>query len=667
MKTVLMILSFVILMNAQNFENKQVLRSNAQSLSKLSNIEYPGDSNFDVTYYKLDVKITDVPEYLAGVATIKAKPNSDNLNIALFDLVDSLQVNSILMNGASVGFAHGDNILLVNLDRSYNSDEYFSIAINYEGHPDPSYWGSFVFTKVGAAGMSDSISSIWSLSEPYGSSAWWPCKDTPADKADSSDVWITVKENLVAVSNGTLEAELNNGDGFKTFRWKNHYPISQYLISVAIAPYQRVNIPWQYEPGKFMDVIHYIYPEGMTRATTAQLEETNDMLTVYSDLFGLYPFVNEKYGHAEWRWGGAMEHQTCTTTAAFYQDIVAHELAHQWFGDKITCKDWENIWLNEGFATYCEILYEEAKNGFESAYAKFLTDYSSAQNAEGSIYVRDITSVGEIFNGNRSYAKGGVVLHMLRGVVGDDNFFNIMKTYANDEQVAYGAAETADFQRVAEAVSGMDLNYFFDEWIYGENYPKYFASWSQTHVNGSLYDINLNITQTTNTIPDFFTMPVPIYISSAFGDTTVTVWNDQDNQNFTIRVLGKPTTLEIDPQNWILKDVEMVLSNENEQDLITEYSLMQNYPNPFNPVTTIVYSVPDNPDQLTDNVNPKNELTELVIYDALGKKVKTLLNRYISPGRHEITFNANDLSSGVYYYTLKSGNFKATKKMVLLK
>ncbi len=654
-------LVFCSLLSAQNIEEKNLNRNSSNRLHK---INYPGDSNIDITYYKLDIKITANPEYLSGKATVQAKIAAPSLNTIFLDLVDSMKVNSVKIDDGNVNFTHEDDLLNISLDRTYTTNETISIEIEYEGRPDETYWGSFVFYYV----QPDSLPSIWSLSEPYGASTWWPCKDTPADKADSSDVWLTVEENMVGVSNGTLEQEINHGNGFKTYKWKSRYPIAHYLISVAIAPYQIINTPWEYEPGKFMDVIHYVYPEGITRSTLPQLEETRDMLTVFSNLFGMYPFVNEKYGHAEWRWGGAMEHQTCTTTGYFDQDIIAHELAHQWFGDKITCKDWNNIWLNEGFATYSEILYEEVKNGFASAMNKFYLDYFSAKIAVGPIYLnnQDIdpknpNCVDNIFDGPRSYLKGGVVLHMLRGVVGETHFFNILKTYAADLQLAYGAAETADFQRVCEEVSGMDLDYFFYEWIYGENYPVYMASWSNSHLNGSVYNIRLNLSQGSNTNPSFFTMPVPLKIKTEFGDTTITVMNNQAAQWFDIPVLGKPTDLQIDPDRWILKEVQIILDNEDIVSVSKEFKLEQNYPNPFNPATKITFIVPSN-NSFVSEVPAK-----IILFDALGKEVKTIYEGHPSPGRNEILFDGSNLASGVYYYRLKAGSFSQTKKMLLLR
>ena len=379
------------------------------------------------------------------------------------------------------------------------------------------------------------------------------------------------------------------------------------------------------------------------------------MIEIYSQQFGQYPFINEKYGHAQFGWGGGMEHQTITSMGGFGDMLIAHELAHMWFGDKITCKDWHHIWLNEGFATYGECVINEAWYG-KSRYDSYIaTEMSYAKNAVGSIWVQDISSVNQIFNGARSYSKGGVVLHMLRGIVGDSVFFNILRTYTADPNVAYGVAVTEDFQTIAESVSGLDLNYFFQQWIYGENYPRYSVVWSKQNIGDNLYDLALKITQNVNSNPSYFTMPIQIKVNFASGDTLITVFNNAQTQNFNITVNGDPTSISFDPGNWILKTVNSVVTNVDDEINPNTFSLDQNYPNPFNPRTTIKFSL------------GKNGFTTLKLYDVLGKEIATILNGELENGPHQVSFDASNLSSGTYFYTLTSGSFTESRKMMFLK
>ncbi|MFZ0453960.1 MAG: M1 family aminopeptidase, partial [Ignavibacteriaceae bacterium] len=341
--------------------------------------------------------------------------------------------------------------------------------------------------------------------------------------------------------------------------------------------------------------------------------------------------------------------------------ILVHELTHQWFGDKITCRDWQDIWLNEGFATFGEMLYAEKVYG-DSAYDNFVEhEMARAKKAKGSLYVHDISSISEIFNGNRSYSKGGIILHMLRGAVGDSVFFKIMKTYSNDPRVAYGTAVTGDFQRDAEAVSGQDLNYFFNEWIYGEHYPKYKIEWHADKINNN-YEVTIKIGQTVNTYPSFFTMPVQIKISTSAGDTLFSFFNDQQDQQVKFLVKGTPVSVTIDPNNWILKDAITFPDSNNVSGQI-KFELKQNHPNPlnpFNPTTTIEYQVPEL--NTVYNINVK-----LIVYDILGNQVAVLVDKAQSPGKYSVVFDGSGLASGVYLYSLKAGSLISTKKLVVLK
>lgn len=620
-------------------------------LMKAGQINYPGDPNYDVKYYKLDLTLTYTPQNIKGAVTVNALITSDNVSSVFLDLVDTLTVDSVKLNNAKTTYTHQNDKLNINLNTIHNAGDPLNLIVYYHGIPGTSGFGSFTFGSTPV----NNKPTIYTLSEPYGAKDWWPCKDTPADKADSADIWITVSTDMVPVSNGKLISTIENGDGTHTYRWKVSYPIAQYLLSLAIADYHEYTNYYNYSRSDSLPITNYIYPESWNDNIKTLLDLTPEMIKVFAEHFGEYPFLREKYGHAQFGWGGGMEHQTITSLGSFSSGIISHELAHMWYGDAITCKDWHHIWLNEGFATYGQGVWIESQQG-KSAYDNFInTEMSAAKLAIGSIWVEDIDNVNQIFDGNRSYAKGGVVLHMLRGIVGDSVFYKILKSYSGDPALAYGVATTEDFQRVAENVFGLDLNYFFQEWIYGYNYPKYSVVWSKNLLGVDRWNFSLNITQQVNQKPIFFTMPVQVKVNFSSGDTLITVFNNAQNQNFDFELNKEPVSIFFDPNNWILKDIISISTDVKENTLPVTFNLEQNFPNPFNPTTKITWQSPVGTHQV------------LKVYNILGNEVATLVNEFKPAGRYEINFDGSNLASGVYIYKLTAGEFTSSKKMILMR
>lgn len=617
-------------------------------LKKLVEVNYPGDPKYDVKYYKLDLTINHTSQTISGNITCNAKVVQSNVTEIYYDFINSMIVDSVLFNGNNTSFSRGTNTVVVQTNTSLNQGDDFTTVVYYHGTPASGGFGSFEFSSQGGNPL------IWSLSEPYGAKDWWVVKDTPADKADSADIWLTVSTSLTPVSNGNLMEVVNNGNGTHTYKWHVSYPIAPYLVSLAITNYALYTNYYHYSPTDSMPVTHYLYPSSLN-SNIPQLNKTPGMIEIFAERFGEYPFINEKYGHAQFGWGGGMEHQTISSMGGFGDGLIAHELAHMWYGDNITCKDWHHIWLNEGFATMGEGLIYEAWNG-KAAYNSYIADEMYyAKFASGTIYVQDISSEWEIFNSYRTYSKACVVLHMLRGIVGDSTFFNILRTYSYDPSVAYGNAATEDFQAIAENVSGLDLNYFFQQWIYGVNYPTYSVVWSKNSLGGNLYDLALKITQSSNSNPSFFTMPIQIKVNSSTGDTIITVFNNAQVQNFNLTVANEPISITVDPNNWILKTINSVVVGIEDEMQPQTFSLEQNYPNPFNPVTKIKFTL------------ASNEYTTLKVYDIIGKEISTLVNNQMEKGHYEINFDASNLPSGVYFYTLNAGGYKETRKMILMR
>jgi aminopeptidase N len=495
-------------------------------------------SYYDAVYYRLDLNIDSGSQTVSGTVRMVAEVVTGPLASADIDLYDNMTVSAVTCGGSVVTYTHSGDILSVDLDRSYAVGETFTLDITYSGTPDASA-GAFDFDSHGGNPM------IWSLSEPFGARTWWPCKDYSDDKADSVDIWVTVRDDLIVASNGTLRDTVTGG-GNVTYKWHEQYPIATYLVSVAIHPYTVFSNYYRYSPTDSMECRYFVFPDHYD-AVQATYAMVPDMITTYASLFGEYPFLEEKYGHAEFTWGGGMEHQTITSLGGWSEYLIVHELAHMWWGDMITCNDFHHIWLNEGFATYSEALWAEQTYG-EAEY-KNQMDYAKYFGA-GTVYVPDLSDWNRIFDAGLSYDKASWILHMLRGVVGDSTFFDILRTYYASEY-QYSSCTTEQFRDLCESVSGRDLDAFFHQWVYEEGFPFYYVSWSYTPGMLSGYEISLDIEQLqTNWV---FTMPIQITVTTPAGDTTLVVEDSLAVQNFTLVVNDEPLALEIDKDEWILR------------------------------------------------------------------------------------------------------------------
>lgn len=595
----------------------------------------------DITYYKINLDINFINNDIVGEVQVNGHVGFQQPDSIELDFTTELTVDSVLFYDTLINFDHENDLLQIPAPEVTIPEGYeFQITVFYHGTPPQSGFGSFAFD------WHNGIDHVWTLSEPYGSRTWWPCKDDPSDKADSVDIIITVPENQIVASNGLLIAETDMPNNRKEYHWKESYPICTYLVSLAIYPYTVWQDYYVSTTGDSMPIDFYVYPENYNLSHSNYLM-TKNMISFFADKYGEYPFIDEKYGHADFGWGGGMEHQTLSSMGGYSEWLIAHELAHQWWGDLITCASFHHIWLNEGFARYGEALWKEFTGG-EEAYKSYMS--SHAFYGPGTIYVENPVNVSDIFNGNLSYNKAGWVVHMLRHVVGDSTFFDILHSYSSNDSLAYASATTEDFQSVCEDVSGMDLNDFFQQWIYGEKYPEYSISWQVSPGDG--YIIQIDQLQTTG----YFHMPIDLYITGTNVDSHIVVDNYDASQTYHVGGFGTIIdNIELDPDNWILKNVEYNVSIDEDNDLPHTVLLSPVYPNPFNPIATIWYST-----------SAKNSST-LHVYDITGKLVETLVNGVIEPGEHKVVWNASNYSSGVYFVRLQSGKYIETQKIILMK
>ncbi|MBL0027328.1 MAG: M1 family metallopeptidase [Saprospiraceae bacterium] len=430
--------------------------------------------NYDLKYYRFEWEVDPAVYNIKGTVTPYFKVLNDQFSDMNFDFSSTLKVDSIIWHGIKLSYSQPSSYVLnIKFPVSIPKSSIDSISISYNGAPPSGGFGSFIKSTH----KTDPI--IWTLSEPFGAQDWWPCKNGLDDKIDSIDVIVTTPEKYRAASNGSLMSEKSVGNGMKKYHWKHNYAIASYLVAIAVTNYTTYVDDVHLKDGTVMPMLNYVYPEDLDAARKGTADNVK-VLQFYDSLFISYPFKKEKYGHAQFGWGGGMEHQTMSFVINYSWGLLSHELAHQWFGDLVTCGDWEDIWLNEGFATYLEGLsrerYPQGPNDWPNWKSGKINSITSTPT--GSVRVSDPTSENRIFSSALSYNKGSYLLHMLRWKLGDDNFFKACRNYLNDR--AYNYARTTHLKSHLESVSGQDLTEFFKDWFEGEGYPSYQVSWDQS-------------------------------------------------------------------------------------------------------------------------------------------------------------------------------------------
>ena len=595
--------------------------------------------NYDLKYHKLDLNLDPEEAFISGTITSHFLALED-LDQITFDLSDNMEVETVIHLGSNsnLDFIQNSNDeVIIDLPSTQDQGVLDSISISYSGNPVSSGFGSFEQSSHNG----DPV--IWTLSEPYGAKGWWPCKQDLNDKIDSIDVFINTPiynsdiEDYVAVSNG-IEISQEINEDIKTTHFKHNYPIPAYLIAVAVTNYEVYSHEVDNNGNPF-EIVNYVYPENLSSAQNQTLI-TVDIMNFFSEKFEEYPFSDEKYGHAEFGWGGGMEHTTVSFMGNFSRGLIAHELAHQWFGNKITCGSWQDIWLNEGFATYLSGLVIENLDG-DDAFNSWKQQKVNSITSQlyGSVYVpaQDTLTVGRIFSGRLSYNKGSMVLHMLRTKLGDDLFFESLQNYLSTPEFAYGYAVSSDFISSVEATSEMNLTEFFNDWLFNEGYPSYSAQWEQP-----ASELQIILSQSTShESVDFFEGLITVRVIGDSGEVLDLVLEHNYNNQIYINDVGfNVSSLEINPNyNVVSKNNFAVNLSLNSFSINEELKI---YPNPTKSNIEIKkpYSL---------------KISNIELYNINGQLVsnynysKNLQLESLSQGQYFLKFYSN---SGIIYKAL---------------
>jgi aminopeptidase N len=611
---------------------------------------------YDAIHYRLDVIPSRTARHVDGKVTLTLVVRDAGFAQVDLDAV-GMTFSSVRVNGAprTTWTAAGGRLFIPVCEGPscppHAPGDTLVVEVSYSCNPTSGY---FWYPR-------NSYTSV----EPDRARHWWPCYDRPSDKA-ALDLYATVPDSNSCWSNGVLVGVTPAAPGFSTWHWRETHPIATYLVSVAVAKY------WRWDQQSLgIPIVNVAFPEDSTKA---KLEYVNvpAMLEVFSEAWAPYPF--DKYGQATVDpYGvGGMEHQTMTTLFRGllrgdrrYEYVWAHELAHQWWGDWVTCVDFRDIWLNEGFASYGEALWVEqfySVAAYDSAIAQAM---NAALNADATLrYALYDPPPANLF-GTTIYKKGESVLHMLRRVVGDAAFVDGFRLYG--QRHAYGTATTRDFQQAMEDASGQALDWFFDEWVFAAGIPTYAWTWQAAPADPPApgwTDVALHVRQVQVAAP-FYRMPLEFGIARpALPDTLVTVWNDAvAEQGFTVRVRGAVTGVTLDPRNSVLKRVQP--------------GVLDVPPGVAPAAGRIALSVAPNPSKgavvlrgawVGGGASPGPGSARFVVFDAAGRLVRDL-GTVAAP--FAVMWDGADESGrrvapGLYFAQVVTGNTREARPVVLV-
>ena len=644
MKKTIFLLVFVIF---GSFSFSTMIRANTADTA-----HWYMEHSYDVLQYKLEVDLYDnfgapFPKTFSASGIITFRVDSTLNSIQLNAVSTSLEIDSTGL--AAISYTHTNDTLTLQLDQTYNPGDIVEVKIWYR------------HLNVADQGLYVSNGFVFTDFPPEGARKVFPCWDRPSDKA-TWDLTAKVPVNVRLGSTGFLADSTVVADTI-WYHWVSDNPVATYLISWTSYGNWNINVSyWNniYNPNDSIPIWLYKKP---TENITNALQNIPLMTDFFAEKFGVYPFT--KIGFAtitSFPWAG-MENQTMVNLKPNgYNDqpLIAHEHSHMWFGDLITCGTWADIWLNEGFATYCAQLWLEDQNGY-AAYKNKMNSLASSylsSNPGWPLYnpgwAIQTPSANALYNVAVSYNKGACVLFQLRYVLGDSMFFEVMHAYATDTNFMFKNAVTEDFVAVTNAVTGEDYNWFFDEWVYAPNHPFYENVWEMEDLGGGQFKVILEMNQTqTNTV--FFKMPIEVRVDFNDGtDTIVTGWNDTNPQILEWIFDKFPSDVTFDPnRNILLKHGTTVVGERMMEP--SGFFLKQNSPNPFRDQTTISYSL------------NRDEHIRITLLDNAGKTMKALVDSSHTPGEYSFILHAEELSSGIYYCRMQAGITIRTIKLIVQK
>lgn len=619
-------------------EHQSIAEFEARAHSRMMNrgVGTGASNNFNIHYYRCEWEVDPAIRYIKG----KVTPGfiiTESANKISLDLDNQLKVDSIIHRNKKIVFSQINNILKVEFNEVIDAGVKDSISIYYKGIPPNTGQGSFITDKhVG-------VPVMWTLSEPYGARDWWPCKNGLDDKTDSIDIYIIHPSTYRAASNGMLQSEIPAAGNKTITHWKHRYPIVTYCVCFAVTNYNVFNRSVKID-NVDLPMVTYCYPESQS-AFEAGTQNCLDAISYFHKTLAAYPFIKEKYGHVQFGWGGGMEHQTSSFMVNTNETLTAHELAHQWYGNMVTCGSWEEIWLNEGFATYMARLYMEQKYPDNAvAERKAVVEHITSE-ANGSVKVSDTGNVNRLFDFRLTYNKGSFLLNMLRLKLGDNAFFVALRNYLENTALKYGFARNADLQKHLETASGQSLKNFFDQWYRGEGYPSYHIDWSSVGSGSVRFKVNQ---KTSHPSVSFFELPVELTFKNNTQQKKILIDPKVNNEIFIRNIGFVPDTVLVD------EDYQIISKGNTSKKIAatnTGKPEVEVYPNPIqNPLNVYLHDFAGNN-------------ATIRIYGSDGRLVYAN-NIVLIDGAEFLQIPLNHLAKGRYVIKIISGEVLITKQLI---
>ncbi|TGD58600.1 M1 family aminopeptidase [Flavobacterium humi] len=639
-------------------------------------------ANIDVKHHNVYWRINpDSTKYIRGTVTTKFLTKTANVSTITFDLNKTSFNNTGLVvkyHGATVSKSFPSsgnvNLLTITLPAPLANNVLDSVTISYRGVPPAASGEALGYQKTSFNGSN----YIYTLSESYEDKDWWPCKADMQDKVETMDITVSTPSAFKVATQGKLFKTVVSGSSTK-YTYRHQYPVASYLVSICVAKFTEFNRTPVTIGTTSVPVIYQLFNRSSYTSILNALDFCKLELQLFTSKFGDYPFKNEKFGVYEFGFAGGMEHQTnigLSSGGLTSWSTIAHEVAHQWFGDAVTCKTWNSLWLNEGFASYMEVLAaEQIPSLGQSALSRRSSMKSSARTTTVPVYIANVSNSNTVWTGANTtavYDRGGMIVSMLRTVSGDTKFFEATRNYIADPNLAYQSANTDNLRQHFEtALGGANLSGFFADWVNGVGTPSYSVEWNNVGTN-----ITLKLTQTrsSNSNVAYFRMPVAIRVKSASGSVqNIVLYDNAGNlsvagngtigagtgtNKITVSLPFTPSTVQFDPDNVTIATGTVTFNSALTQRPSADTAAAKEMDAVF---STVVYPNPSTSEFNAHFVSL--DQTTPVVMDIVNELGQIVAHKEKMAPTEAISFGS-DLPGGIYIVHFSQGTQQFSARII---